>query len=101
MEIVMKFYSWQELSGPEWHTMPFPFPGVYAIYDLEGGLVYIGSAMNLRKRISKAYSLAPENGYRLKVRYTKLVGEWVFREIRLIRRLKPCLNKQKYERVKL
>jgi predicted GIY-YIG superfamily endonuclease len=100
-EIGMKFYSWHELDGHNWHTRPFPFPGVYAIYDSRNELVYIGSAMNLLKRISHAYHNAPKCGYKLKVRYTKFVGEWAFREIRLIRRLKPLLNKQKYQMVKL
>jgi len=97
----LKFYSWHEICGPKWHTKPFPFPGVYAIYGLKNELLYIGSAMNLFKRISHAYHDAPERGYKLKVRYTRLIGEWAFREIRLIRRLKPTLNKQKYQRVKL
>lgn len=78
----------------------------YAIY-IEGKLVYVGSALNLRTRFA-AHQIAygriccrPFRGdpstalvkYRPSVRY----GDWAMVELRLIDRLKPILN-QKHKR---
>jgi excinuclease UvrABC nuclease subunit len=96
----MKFFCWQKIQTLPWTNSVSKFPGVYAIYDHSNELVYIGSSMNLRRRISR-YAARYNPDWSLKVRYTKFVGEWAFREIRLIRRLKPLLNTQNFEKVRI
>lgn len=96
----MKFFCWTEIKTTPWTNSVYKFPGVYAIYDPLGTLVYIGSSMNLRRRVAR-YRCNKNPDWKLKVRYTKVVGEWAFREIRLIRRLSPELNFQKFTRVSL
>lgn len=79
-------------------------PGVYAFY-LDEKLVYIGSSGNIYHRLNEhsyGYYRGRDgnfvthwgNGWRLwvKVRYSGKFGDWLMRELRLIRRLKPCGN---------
>ncbi|NBW19340.1 MAG: hypothetical protein EBR82_66325 [Caulobacteraceae bacterium] len=96
----MKFFSWNKIQTVPWTNSVYDFPGVYAIYDQCGDLVYIGSSMNLHRRLSR-YAARHSPDWSLKVRYTKFVGEWSFREIRLIKRLKPLLNTQNFEKVRI
>jgi excinuclease UvrABC nuclease subunit len=94
----MKFYSWKEVKAVPWTNSVYKYPGVYAIYDQYRELVYIGSSMNLHRRLSR-YAARDNPDWSLKIRYTRYVGEWAFREIRLIRRLKPLLNSQNFSKV--
>lgn len=87
-------------------------PGVYAVYE-HGELVYIGSSINLRRRL-RAYGRKRINRFRrnglnqqwfspgwsyegpyathFKVKMATRQGEWLMREWLLISRLKPCYN---------
>lgn len=75
--------------------------GCYAIFD-GTQLVYIGSAVDLRKRLSNQGIIArmprPHAKLgsiprpRLKITGSKRWGDWLTREARLIRRLRPPLN---------
>lgn len=96
-----KYYS--ELEGTpfrRWHVLKIDChlpnaPCCYALYVF-GELIYIGSTDNIRKRMSGHRSDHSEwFGFPvvLKVRFPKRFGEWAMTEIRLIRRLKPRLNK--------
>ncbi len=76
-----------------------PIPGVYAIYA-DGKLAYIGKSVNVRKRLcehgirgNKGRCLFGTFEIGLKVKYSKRYGDWAMWELRLLRRLKPSLNK--------
>ena len=106
MEIALKhfynLFSWSEVRLKPWDKNVLPWPGVYAIYNDEE-LVYIGSSQNLKSRIKRYKAKDPDeiwSSWRLKVRYTKKIGEWIFREIRLIYRLAPTNNRQTYRKVR-
>jgi hypothetical protein len=87
-------------------------PGVYAVYD-HGELVYIGSSVNLRRRLwaygrkqqfgkrsgsaparwfSPGWSYEGPHATFFKVKMATKQGEWLMREWRLISRLKPKYN---------
>lgn len=69
-------------------------PGVYALYDSEGRLLYIGSSVALSGRLSGHTVRGQNPGAIVKIRYTPLkTGEHLAAEFRLIRRLKPPLNR--------
>tara|TARA_R100000734_G_scaffold19116_1_gene18214 strand:+ start:6367 stop:6804 length:438 start_codon:yes stop_codon:yes gene_type:complete len=74
-----------------------PIPGIYAMYDANDELIYIGQSKNVRGRIYKH----PKRGKLayLKVRATDTIDERTKLEIRLIQRLKPKLNKQLYNKI--
>lgn len=70
-------------------------PGVYAIYYAEE-LVYIGQSESLRDRIRYHEKLGPahkEDG-KVKVKLCPKLGEWHMVSFRLLKRLRPRLNKQ-------
>jgi hypothetical protein len=82
--------------------------GCYAIY-IGGSLVYIGQSGNLRLRFRRwgfckrelDYFITPWGDVRVgdlkvKVAYSRKFGDWVMRELRLIRRLRPKFNKILY-----
>lgn len=65
--------------------------GLYALYNQAGELVYIGSSGNIRARLVDHVRL--KTGVRhIKVSYMR--GAWYRREQRLLRRLRPLLNKR-------
>jgi len=79
-------------------------PGVYAIYG-DGVLLYVGSSENLKTRLHSHkfewvhYSTSvmhPEWGWfksgHIKYSYSVRAGDWLMREHRLIKRLKPPKN---------
>jgi excinuclease UvrABC nuclease subunit len=68
-------------------------PGVYAIYD-GTQLVYIGSTSSLRNRFGMHKKLMNGlNFAHIKVSFSSSYGDWTKRELRLIKRLNPELNK--------
>jgi len=76
-----------------WHigSLVHDHAGVYAIYD-EQGLQYIGSSERLGARLSSHPHLRSMKNAWLKIRYTRVPGEHLAAEFRLIRRLRPPLN---------
>lgn len=82
-------------------------PGCYALYTEEGGLVYIGSATNLKKRLGNhlrrprpfyhtAYDqwIHGECPYvEAKIKVSRRLGDWLMWEFRLITRLQPKENR--------
>lgn len=78
-------------------------PGVYVFY-VDDELVYVGSSVRLRHRVNEyGYYRARDgnfvtnwqtNGWKVwvKVRYSDKYGDWLMRELRLIRRLEPPGN---------
>lgn len=92
-----QFYMtiWSDYTN-DWCSFPFYFfdaPAVYAIYD-GSKLVYIGSTTGLRYRL-KAHRtgiLRKLQNPQIKYSFTKHYGDWLMREARLIRRLKPQFN---------
>ena len=69
-----------------------PNPGIYAMYDDNDKLIYIGQSKDVRERI-RTHPKRAKFAY-LKVRATDTIDERAKLEIRLIQRLKPKLNKQ-------
>ncbi len=80
-------------------------PGVYAIY-YGSNLVYIGSSRHVQRRIAEHSVILTQQGIfadfiirgnpnhrvKIKVSYSKKYGEWLMREARLLKRLKPLFN---------
>lgn len=107
--IVGKNSRWQHLladrcTGFDYNKIP-DLPGIYAIY-FNSHLVYIGSSGNLRKRfwhhrfcprgsglVDTPWGERQLRTIRLKWRTTDRYGEWLMIEARLIRRIRPALNK--------
>ena len=101
----MKRGRWQV-----WNFCRYPFEelplcgGCYAIY-LGGVLSYIGSSVCLRNRVAhygielsidgqeKITPWGRFDDVTVKYRPTRKYGDWAMVELRLIRRLKPPLNK--------
>lgn len=70
-------------------------PCCYVIY-LNGVMSYIGSTENLKARIAKHIFNHPEwrgSAMVLKVKTPRRFGQWAMDELRLIRKLKPPLNR--------
>jgi len=79
-------------------------PGCYAVY-LDGQLVYIGQSGNVRRRLfdynirNNIFACKTETPWgqadRVTVKFKSSVraGDWLMREYRLIKRLKPSGNK--------
>ena len=75
-------------------------PGVYVFY-VDGEVYYVGSSCSLRERLrhygDRASSIFNADFFRektvvVKFSVSKKSGEWLMREYRLIRRLKPRAN---------
>jgi hypothetical protein len=70
-----------------------PAAGCYAIYH-SGRLVYLGSSANLKTRLSQHLRRQRDNSeISVKVAPSRRNGDWLMREYRLIRRLRPRDNK--------
>jgi hypothetical protein len=77
-------------------------PGLYALFS-GPTLLYIGSAVSIRDRLTEhglrprrftipaAWALVPR--LRLKIAASRRPGDWLMREYRLIRRLRPPRNR--------
>jgi excinuclease UvrABC nuclease subunit len=77
-----------------------PAPGVYA-FVRAGRVVYVGQSTNLRKRLASYAYRWSEGRWRIdpridgcvvKVSRSRRYGDWLMREARLIRRLRPKYN---------
>lgn len=72
--------------------------GVYVVY-LNRQLYYIGSAANLEMRLYATWKRKTDSGFTMnalvdiKYSVSKKYGDWLMREIRLIRKLQPRANK--------
>lgn len=81
-------------------------PGVYALFNMRR-LVYIGSAQNLYRRLlehgihrvhhaswfpRQGCEPVPRAHLALRIAASRRMGDWLMREYRLVRRLKPCFN---------
>ena len=75
--------------------LPFGFKaierrgGIYALFDSEERLLYLGSSGNVRARVV-THCATHRQVCSIKVSYMR--GAWYRREQRLIRRLRPLLN---------
>lgn len=71
-----------------------PLPCCYCVY-LDATLLYIGQTNNLRERFAyhSAHKKFPR-GFYLKARFGDRYGDWAMRELRLIRRLQPPMNRK-------
>lgn len=103
----VKAFQWRSFTWENTYVIPsfVQGAGVYAIY-LDGDLVYIGSSENLRSRVRQhgrgfhgnIFTTKLEtqfgncNRVTFKIKLARRFGEWPMREMRLIRRLKPCGN---------
>ena len=67
--------------------------GVYAIY-VSGELVYIGSSGNLRRRVAKHFTLRHWSYEDAVVKVSLCYENWLGRERRLVKRLRPRDNRQ-------
>lgn len=85
-------------------------PGCYAVYH-DAHLVYVGSSLSLRRRVRKYFpgsrrrqdnggsaqrQLSPTTSVIVKVAGSRREGDWLMREHRLIRRLRPRDNRVLY-----
>lgn len=106
-----RFYPDEPGLGSRWFSYNFLGPrdcpparaGCYVIY-LNGELSYVGQTKNLRARIAAhVYAYRPESDSYLtrwgemkqvdvKAHFGLRYGDWLMREARLIRRLRPRLN---------
>lgn len=88
--------------GVRWITFDEPFirrarlprvPCCYVIYAPDGKLLYVGQTFNVRARFAahRREGLFPKDGY-IKIRCGEHYGDWLMREARLIRRLRPPMN---------
>jgi len=67
-------------------------PGVYAIF-IDNQLKYIGSSGNLASRLlahKRFYPIGHE--ITIKISHSRMAGDWLMREYRLIKRLRPMFN---------
>lgn len=85
-------------------------PATYVIFG-DGVTQYVGSTKNLRARMSRRLPTVLQMGrshwdwkvrtewgdfdtFEMKARYSTKYGDWLMRELRLIKRLKPACNVQ-------
>jgi excinuclease UvrABC nuclease subunit len=68
-----------------------PEPGIYAMYDEDNCLIYIGQSKNVNHRVKKHPKRSKYAS--IKVRHINTYDERIKLEERLIRRLKPKLNR--------
>ncbi len=94
-----------ELMGPR-GSLP-RFAGVYAVY-FDEHLVYLGSSVDIANRFSEhrirfGYAknlitpwgdVSSDTRITLKVKRSRVRGDWAMWEIRLIHRLQPMFNRQ-------
>jgi len=79
-----------------------PVPGVYILRDVDGRTLYVGKAINIRRRLQTHF--APRRWRHLKPAFARAAtGEWrqvgseleaLLEEARLIRELQPAVNVQ-------
>jgi len=76
-------------------------PGVYRMIDLKGGVLYVGKARNLKKRVQSYTRLAGQSGRLMRMIHqtatmefvsTKTETEALLLEANLIKRLRPRFN---------
>ena len=71
-----------------------PLACCYCVY-LDAELLYVGQTGNLRERfVYHAATKKFPQGFYLKVRFGDRYGDWAMRELRLIRRLQPPMNRR-------
>lgn len=107
------FCEWKAWCQRHWRTHYWAvtardlkrLPGVYVAIG-DGEVQYVGSSRNIRQRLTGRlprlhYSESGRvtrtvwgdfDDFQLKVRYSKKYGDWLMRELRLIRRLRPIHN---------
>jgi len=75
-------------------------PGVYTMLDKNGGVIYVGKAKNLKKRLSQYFTGTPDNKtqnltavlYRIEVTITPTEAEALLLENNMIKHLQPRFN---------
>ena len=80
-------------------------PGCYVVY-LDGVLSYVGQSTNVRERLLRGHQIewakyskrtvTPWGRFLsviVKIAYSRRYGDWAMRELRLIARLQPHLNR--------
>lgn len=98
----MKRGNWYRVDPSDHFNLP-RIPVVYAIFSKKK-LVYIGSTQNLRHRFNNLIRLGYTADHyhtpwgtleKVRMRYSpsKKYGDWLMRELRLIRRLRPRFNR--------
>ena len=80
-----------------------PAPGVYAFYDRNGRILYVGKAKRLTHRLLSYFTRQPEDNKSVRivrraafVRYERVAGELLalIREQELISRFRPVMNRR-------
>ena len=101
----MKPGRWHQVDVTPWRNLREQIPtcpGVYAFLR-EGRVVYVGQTTNLKARLSQYWMrwsyitngwwIDPRlAGAAVKISPSKRHGDWLMRELRLIRRLQPVHN---------
>lgn len=78
-----------------WGDVP-SIPCCYVFLNRAGKAIYVGSTHNLNLRLAQHRRVIQLSAaaYIVKYRPSKKFGDWLMLEARLIRRLRPILNKQ-------
>lgn len=83
-------------SFDPWVRGPVAAPACYVI-QVDGTTVYVGQTSNLRLRMSQhragLLKTLDRSKVTVKANHGRRYGDWAARELRLIRRLRPRLNK--------
>lgn len=82
---------WECVYNPKSPDFPRA-PGVYVIYDGDD-LLYVGSTCNLRSRLHQHIHQGIFDFDIVKFSASRRVGEWAYRELRLLNRLRPPKNR--------
>ncbi len=86
---------WDRIHLERWEVEMLPtVPAVYVIHDWNRA-IYVGSTKNLRSRaLNHIASFGDATGLTFSFSVTTRAGDWLTREYRIIRRLRPAMNKQ-------